>query len=359
MRSISSSPRSGPSAIAIAAALLRSTTGDGAMRARARRTGATICGQSVVSCSVCRAAIAACSWYGPARRSRSARSTSSRPSAISPASQRERSWSSSSTSAPSASSRASRRESCSSISARRPSASGSSGISAGEHPRRGGSPRRRGRCRARRIPLVEDEVDDGEHGREPLGQEVVRRHAERDAGRADLPLRPHEPLRHRLLADEERSRDLAGVRPPSRRSVSATCASARERRVAAREDQRAVARRGIVPPSLPPRRPGGRRRLAARPRRFPASVRSRRSRSIARLRAVVTIQPTVLAGTPSRGQRSTATRTRPEPRPRRGRRRRWRGRGPRLRGPSARGTPPRSRYEDERATVNRHQSGSA
>jgi hypothetical protein len=37
-----------------------------------------------------------------------------------------------------------------------------------------------------------------------------------------------------------------------------------------------------------------------------AAVRSRRNRSIARLRAVVTIHAAGLAGTPSRGQRSSA-----------------------------------------------------
>jgi hypothetical protein len=40
--------------------------------------------------------------------------------------------------------------------------------------------------------------------------------------------------------------------------------------------------------------------------RFDSSVRSRRIRSIARLRAVVTIHAPGLAGTPSRGQRSAA-----------------------------------------------------
>ncbi len=34
------------------------------------------------------------------------------------------------------------------------------------------------------LALVEDEVDDGEHRDEPIGQQVVGRHPERDAGRA-------------------------------------------------------------------------------------------------------------------------------------------------------------------------------
>jgi hypothetical protein len=60
------------------------------------------------------------------------------------------------------------------------------------------------------IALVEDEVDDREHGREPIGQQVVGRHPEGDPGRLDLPLRPHEPLRHGRLGDEKGARDLLG-----------------------------------------------------------------------------------------------------------------------------------------------------
>ena len=51
------------------------------------------------------------------------------------------------------------------------------------------------------VALVEDQVDDGEHGPEPLGQQVVGRNAERDAGVLDLPLGAHEPPLHRLILD--------------------------------------------------------------------------------------------------------------------------------------------------------------
>ena len=60
----------------------------------------------------------------------------------------------------------------------------------------------------RPVPCVEDEVEDGEHGAHPLRQEVVWRHAKRDARVADLSLRAHETLRHRRLRNEERAGDL-------------------------------------------------------------------------------------------------------------------------------------------------------
>ena len=84
---------------------------------------------------------------------------------------------------------------------------------------------RRELAAAGRIALVEDQVDDREHRVEPLGQQVLGRHPEGDPGGLDLALRPHEPLRHRRLGDQERARDLAVLSPPSVRSVSATCAS--------------------------------------------------------------------------------------------------------------------------------------
>ena len=117
------------------------------------------------------------------------------------------------------------------MSASRPSTSGSSGISTA---RSFAEPDRlvaqvgahEVAARGRRVALVEHEVEDGEHRAQPLGEQVVGRHAERDARSADLPLRAHEPLRHRRLGDEERARDLAVVSPPTSRSVSATRLSA-------------------------------------------------------------------------------------------------------------------------------------
>ena len=69
-------------------------------------------------------------------------------------------------------------------------------------------------ARRRRVALVEDEVDDGHHGVEALGQLVLVGDAVGDAGGADLLLGAHEPLRHRDGGHEERARDLLGRRGP-------------------------------------------------------------------------------------------------------------------------------------------------
>jgi hypothetical protein len=76
---------------------------------------------------------------------------------------------------------------------------------------RAAEPERLGRqLAAATVALVEDQVDDREHRGEPIGQQVVGRHPERDPGGLDLALGPHEPLGHRRLGDEEGSGDLAG-----------------------------------------------------------------------------------------------------------------------------------------------------
>ena len=72
-------------------------------------------------------------------------------------------------------------------------------------------PERLGRqLAAAAVALVEDQVDDREHGGEPIGQQVVGRHPERDPGGLDLALGPHQPLRHRRLGDQEGAGDLVG-----------------------------------------------------------------------------------------------------------------------------------------------------
>ena len=111
-----------------------------------------------------------------------------------------------------------------------------------------------------------------------------RRDAERDPGRPDLGLRPRQPALHRLARDEERPRDLGGRQAAERAQRQRHLRLERQRRMAAGEDQLQPLvgdrrRRPSRPP--PPRAP----RAGAS---WPASVRSRRSRSIARLRAVVT-----------------------------------------------------------------------
>jgi hypothetical protein len=73
-----------------------------------------------------------------------------------------------------------------------------------------------GEVAAAAVAFVEDQIDDGEDGGEPVGKQVGGRHPKRDAGGLDLHPRPHEPLGHRLLGDEERSRDLVRAQPAQR-----------------------------------------------------------------------------------------------------------------------------------------------
>ncbi len=93
------------------------------------------------------------------------------------------------------------------------------------------------RSRGRGVALVEHEVQDGQDAREPVGQELARRDAVRDPGRADLPLRADDPLGHRGLGDEEGVRDLAGRQAPQRLQRERHAGVHRQRRVAAGEDQ--------------------------------------------------------------------------------------------------------------------------
>ena len=102
-------------------------------------------------------------------------------------------------------------------------------------------------ARGRRVALVEDEVEGGEHGAEPVGQLVVGRHDVRDARVADLPLRPHEPLLHRRLGGEEGAGDLRRAQAAQRAERQRDPRLGRERRVAAGEDQpQPVVRDGAV-----------------------------------------------------------------------------------------------------------------
>ena len=68
-------------------------------------------------------------------------------------------------------------------------------------------------ARGRRVAFVEDQVDDGEHGREAAGKLGVGRHAVGNAGVPDLALGPDDPLGHRRLGNEERPRDLRCLQP--------------------------------------------------------------------------------------------------------------------------------------------------
>ena len=89
----------------------------------------------------------------------------------------------------------------------------------------------------RGVALVEHEVDDVQHGRQPLGQQVSGRHAVRDLRVVDLALRAHQPLCHRRLRDEERASDLARLQARDRAQRQRQLRLRRERGVAAGEDQ--------------------------------------------------------------------------------------------------------------------------
>ena len=209
--------------------------------------------------------------------------------------------------------RAAARESCSSISASSPSTSGSSGISSRTR-RRDGSPRRTGRARidrgagARRVALVEDEVEDAEHRSSRVGQLVGGGHPVRDAGRRGSCASPAPAAGPSSPRAPERAGDLGGRAGRRACAASARPGLRRERRMAAGEDEaqpvvrdlRIVAGRDVVLGSAAP---------APRAARPCASRRARRrSRSMALLRA--TRGDPRAAGWPGRrraGQCSSAT----------------------------------------------------
>ena len=113
--------------------------------------------------------------------------------------------------------RAARRDSCSSISASRPDRLGL-GQQLHQQPaepdRLAGQivPRQRVAGRGG-IPFVEHQVDDVQHGVEPLGQLGARRHLVRDPRVADLRLGAHDALGDRRRRGEKRARDLLGGEP--------------------------------------------------------------------------------------------------------------------------------------------------
>ena len=132
------------------------------------------------------------------------------------------------------------------------------------------------------VALVEDQVDDGQHRGEPVGQQVRRRHAERDP--AALIFRFARTSRLAIVASGTRNARAisSSSRPPSVRSVSATCASSAS--AGWQHVKRSSSRSsGIVVSSTSSSMASG----TSSRRVFAASVRSRRMRSIARLRAVV------------------------------------------------------------------------
>ena len=104
-------------------------------------------------------------------------------------------------------------------------------------------------------------------------------------GRPDLALGAHQPLGHRRLGDEERPRDLAGA--SARRACAGSAPPARRCASAGWQQVKTSSSRSSGNVVVVHRRPP-RPRAPRAARVFAASVRSRRMRSIARLRAVVT-----------------------------------------------------------------------
>ena len=128
-------------------------------------------------------------------------------------------------------------------------------------------------ARGRGVALVEDQVEHGEHGGEPVRQRVGRGLGERDARHADLVLRAHHPLRHGRLGEQQRAGDLG---------------HGRDRRPAA-------ASAGPAPPAPAP---GGSRRRRGRAARRGSSPRPRRAGRAPPPRARAPAAPACRAATP-------------------------------------------------------------
>ncbi len=179
------------------------------------------------------------------------------------------------------------------MSARRPSASGSSGMSSvSVRVSRIASAQRFWRIRSapddRGVALVEQEVEHREDGRRPLGQQVRGRDPVGDAGVADLLLRPHEPLGHRRLGDEEGAGDLGRREPDEGPQRERDACLEPERGVTAGEDQTEPVVLHAAAVRLDRlRRPGSSAASTATSCSLAVPTDARRSRSIARLRAVV------------------------------------------------------------------------
>ena len=87
------------------------------------------------------------------------------------------------------------------------------------------------------VALVEDQVDDREHGRQPLGQGGVARQLERDPGVANLALGAHQALGHRGVGHEEGPRDLGPGQPAYGLEGQRHPGLGRQRRMTAGEQQ--------------------------------------------------------------------------------------------------------------------------
>ena len=228
-------------------------------------------GRAVSGASLCTAWIAACTWYGPRPVPAQAPPHEvaalgdevAGPSARGPGRRAARG-------ARRAPVRAGRRDSASSISASRPSTSGSSGISsASRRPSRIASAHEVVAAPPVACALGEDQVDDGQHGGQPVGQVGVVRAPGRGCARpGSCSWRARSAAPSSPRGRGTRARSPAVVRPPSRRRVSATRAdraSAGWQQVKIR--RRRSSRTGPPPPIVRRScRLSGRQRLAGRAR---------------------------------------------------------------------------------------------
>ena len=87
------------------------------------------------------------------------------------------------------------------------------------------------------VALVEDEIDDLEHRREPGRQLLAARHLERHLGLGERPLGAHDPLRQRRLRHEEGAGDLLGGEPAEQAKGERDPRLGREHRMAGDEDE--------------------------------------------------------------------------------------------------------------------------
>ena len=89
----------------------------------------------------------------------------------------------------------------------------------------------------RRVALVEDEVDDLEHRRQPAGAIVPARDLERHARLGQGPLGAHDALGDRRLRHQERARDLLGGQPAEQAQRERDARLGREHRMAGGEHE--------------------------------------------------------------------------------------------------------------------------
>ena len=220
-------------------------------------------------------------------------------------------------------------------------ASGSGSSSTSSRPSRIASPDRSGRVSdvagRRGVALVEHEIDDMQHGVEPIRQFVARRHLIRNAARRESCSSRGRCAGRRVGGGGEKGvRDLLGLEAADFAQRQRDARVGIQRRMAAGEDQpQAIVVDAVLVERRVSRAARSRSSRVARSRRRAASNRrARRMRSIALNRPVETSHARGLAGTPSRGHVRAPPRRRRASLPRRDRNRRAGGSASRARGAS-------------------------